>query len=83
LISDTNGNLLYESPSSNPPLGYATGEFLGKSLMKLVHPDDVEHVQGRLAELIHDPGLHPREQFPPQASGRALGLGGGSWFKHA
>ncbi|HUG34759.1 MAG TPA: PAS domain S-box protein, partial [Anaerolineales bacterium] len=57
------GSLLYESPSSTPTLGFQSGEFLGESLFKLVHPDDLELVLARFEELIHDRSLHYRERF--------------------
>ncbi len=62
-IIAADGALLYESPSANPTLGYRNGEFLGKSLFQLVHPDDLERVQERFAQLVRNPDLHPREQF--------------------
>jgi len=54
---------LYESPSADPTLGYASGEFLGQSLFQLIHPDDLDRVQSRFAQFIQDASLHPREQF--------------------
>ncbi len=62
-IIAADGALLYESPSANPTLGYRTGEFLGKSLFQLIHPDDLERVQGQFAQLVGNPDFHPREQF--------------------
>lgn len=62
-IITPDGKLLYESPSSNPTLGYRPGEFLGTSLFHLVHPDDLERVLSRFGELVNDRNLHPRERF--------------------
>jgi PAS domain S-box-containing protein len=62
-ILDASGRLLYESPSSNPMLGYRSSEFIGKNLLQLVHPDDQERVQQILDKLIRDPNLHPRDKF--------------------
>lgn len=62
-ILSAEGVLLYESPSSNPTLGYQPGEFLGKNLFMMVHPDDLQRVQYRLEEILRDPTLHPREEF--------------------
>jgi len=62
-IISADGTLLYESPSTNPTLGYKHGEYLGRDLLQLVHVDDVERVQRKLSELARDPDLHPREQF--------------------
>ena len=62
-ILDAEGNLLYESPSSNPLLGYQPGEFLGQSLFSLIHPDDRERIQNKLAQLVADPATQPRDEF--------------------
>lgn len=62
-ILDASGTLLYESPSSNPTLGYPSVQFIGKNLFQLIHPDDGERIQNTLAELVRNPDLHPREQF--------------------
>ena len=62
-ILDAEGRLLYESPSANPTLGYQPGEFLGRSLFPLVHPEDLPRVQNRFAELLQHPERHPRERF--------------------
>jgi PAS domain S-box-containing protein len=62
-IVAADGSLLYESPSSNPTLGYRSGEFLDKNLFQLVHPDDLERVQNQFAQLLQDPNYHPRDRF--------------------
>ena len=62
-IVSADGSLLYESPSANPTLGYQPGEFLGKNLFQLVHPDDQARIQREFEELLHDPTLHPRDRF--------------------
>jgi len=62
-ILAADGTLLYESPSSNPTLGYQPGEFLGRNLFKLIHPDDHERVENDLARLLNDSNLDHRDQF--------------------
>ena len=62
-ILDTDGTLLYESPSSNPLLDYQAGEFVGQNLFQLLHPDDQERAGEILGQLVNDPQLHPRERF--------------------
>ena len=62
-IVSADGSLLYESPSSDPTLGYRPGEFLNKNLFQLVHPDDLARVQSQFAQLLHNPDLHPRDRF--------------------
>jgi PAS domain S-box-containing protein len=62
-IITPDGLLLYESPSSNPTLGYQPEEFLGVNLYQLVHPDDLGRVLSLLEELVRDRSLHPRDRF--------------------
>ncbi|HCR71487.1 MAG TPA: hypothetical protein DIW23_08600 [Anaerolineae bacterium] len=62
-IISADGSLLYESPSSNPTLGYQQGEFLNRSLFELVHPDDLKRVQSQFAKLLQYPSHHPRLRF--------------------
>jgi len=62
-IVSADGSLLYESPSSNPTLGYESEEFLNKSLFELIHPDDLARVQHQFAQLLQDPNQHPRDRF--------------------
>jgi PAS domain S-box-containing protein len=57
------GRLLYESPSANPTLGYAPGQFLGQDLFQLVHPEDLERLQRLFMHLVQEPGFHVRDEF--------------------
>lgn len=47
------------SPSAAPSLGYEYGEKLGSSIYQLIHPDDVERVADRFAQIAARPGLSP------------------------
>ncbi|MFH0848035.1 MAG: PAS domain S-box protein [archaeon] len=49
-LIDTRGGIQYVSPSCKNILGYDPGALVGKSLFKIVHPDDLERVQGWVAE---------------------------------
>ena len=62
-ILSVNGELLYESPAVNPTLGYEYGEFQGRNLFQLLHPDDRGRVQGQFAALLQDPSQHACDQF--------------------
>ena len=62
-LLSADGRLLYESPSANPTLGYAPGEFLGHSLFQIVHSEDLERVQVLFTDLIQMPGSSVRAQF--------------------
>ena len=62
-ILTAGGDLIYESPTSQPILGYPYGEFLGRNLFALVHPNDTDRIHKTLAELIREPGAKPRVRF--------------------
>jgi PAS domain S-box-containing protein len=49
------GTVLYTTPASSRVLGYAHGEFLGRSGFEVVHPDDQGRARGLLAELTGRP----------------------------
>ncbi len=55
-ILDAQGNLLWESPSATSLLGYRFNEFIGHSILELVHPEDLEWVQRQFAEVASKPG---------------------------
>src|SRR5437868_8393794 len=42
VLFDTNGMLLYVSPSTTRLLGYTPEELVGRSAFELIHPEDVE-----------------------------------------
>lgn len=46
-LLDAEGRLLWESPSANLMLGYEPGEYTGRNIFELIHPDDLERA-GRL-----------------------------------
>jgi PAS domain S-box-containing protein len=62
-ILSASGELLYESPTVDPTLGYEYGEFQGRDMFQLVHPDDLERVQAQFAALLQDPSKPSRDQF--------------------
>jgi PAS domain S-box-containing protein len=62
-ILSIDGDLIYESPTVSPTLGYRHGEFQGRSILQLVHPDDLERVQNQFAALVQDPNKQARDQF--------------------
>jgi two-component system cell cycle sensor histidine kinase/response regulator CckA len=49
---DPDGTFVYVSPSYETLLGYPPSALVGTSAFALVHPEDVPHVQGVLAESI-------------------------------
>jgi PAS domain S-box-containing protein len=68
-ILDAQGNLLWESPSTNTLLGYRFNEFLGRSILELVHPEDLEWVQRQFAEVASKPGSRQAGMFRLRTAG--------------
>ena len=54
-IIDANGNLQYGGSSHGRVLGYAQEEQVGKSMLDLVHPDDLQEAAQLFARLVDDP----------------------------
>lgn len=52
-LIDSQGKLLYASPSTQRLLGYTPEELLGRIAVDLVHPDDREHAMSTLAAVRH------------------------------
>ncbi len=44
-FTDTEGNLVYASPSHKTVLGFSPEERVGRSTFEVVHPDDIEKIQ--------------------------------------
>lgn len=53
---DGEGKLCYQSPAFKETFGYEPHEWEGKSVLKLVHPDDLPAVQEKLAHIAQEPG---------------------------
>ena len=61
LASD--GTLLWESPSTTRNLGYAPGEFVGRNIFELMHPEDLAWTRDAYARLLQEPGARQRGTF--------------------
>jgi PAS domain S-box-containing protein len=59
---DANCNFLYISPQFTTILGYPTQDWIGRSAMDLVHPDDVKVVEGAILALLRT-GVSPEYEF--------------------
>lgn len=57
------GTLLYENPSSAPPLGYERGTFQGQDIRQLLHPDDMERAMRTWAEVVSGAGISRPSSF--------------------
>ena len=54
-LVDAEGNIQYCSPAIRRILGYPADEFVGINVFTLIHPDDIDAVRLRLAEVVRDP----------------------------
>lgn len=55
-VLDADGTVRYESPSIERMLGYGQEELVGEYAFDYVHPDDLEQVVSRFAEVLSEPG---------------------------
>src|SRR6266851_9069683 len=55
-LLDRNGMVLYASPSTTRVLGYTSEEFVGRSALQLIHPNDLEQTTYALAAVVEEPG---------------------------
>ncbi len=54
LIMSAEGLISYESPSWSSNMGYRPGAFIGKSLLSILHPEDLPFVFSDFKGLTHD-----------------------------
>jgi diguanylate cyclase (GGDEF)-like protein/PAS domain S-box-containing protein len=52
LIVSAEGVITYSSPSIERVLGYSTDDFVGRDASDLLHPEDVDELVARLAEIV-------------------------------
>lgn len=62
-ILNEQGSLVYASPSSQRMLGYAPGEFIGKSPLALIHPDDYDRVLALFHHLTQQSGCRMTAEY--------------------
>ncbi len=55
-LLDAEGNIIYEGPTVERIIGYKPGEWLGKKVIDLVHPDDLHIVQYTFNKLLKNSG---------------------------
>ncbi len=57
LLSDTQGNYSYASPSIEPTLGYTPAEFTTINGFDIIHPEDIQSIANAFETLLATPGL--------------------------
>ena len=62
-VIDADGRLCYASPSHWTTLGYEPNDLVGRPMLELVHPDDVQVARESLAEALRRPGAAGRATF--------------------
>ena len=62
-IVDTNGTIVYQSPSSARVFGYSPTELIGRSTFSHVHPDDRERLEAMFADGIENDIPEARATF--------------------
>jgi PAS domain S-box-containing protein/putative nucleotidyltransferase with HDIG domain len=63
LLIDAQGTIFFGSPATERLLGYSSQEFLGRSGLDDVHPDDLKSVREILARLVSEPGSTQRLEY--------------------
>ncbi|MBF6598921.1 MAG: EAL domain-containing protein [Dehalococcoidia bacterium] len=58
-ICDGDGTLRYATPAVERLMGYRPDEWIGRSLLEMVHPDDVGPAAASLEAVAAEPGVHP------------------------
>ena len=62
-LVDINGTIRYESDSIKHILGYHATELVGKNIMELMHPDDIETVSAAFINCTQHNGIAPMVEF--------------------
>jgi PAS domain S-box-containing protein len=62
-IIDSNGVILYHSPSSERVTGYSPREVIGRSALDFIHPDDIEEFSAAAGKTSRNPGVATSFEF--------------------
>jgi len=62
-VLDAEGHIVYASPAAEAVLGWPIGEWIGRDVFELVHPEDRERVAARFAEAVAAEGLTEPVEF--------------------
>ena len=58
-IAAVDGRVRFQSPSVRQVFGYEANDILGRDLLELVHPDDVEQIRFDFRRVAADPAIAP------------------------
>ncbi len=58
VVGDSEGTVMYASPSLERILGYRTEEYIGTNGARYIHPDDLDRVMAATREVLMQPGIH-------------------------
>ncbi|MGA3354649.1 MAG: PAS domain-containing protein, partial [Acidimicrobiales bacterium] len=67
-VLDDQARVLYANPAAERLLGFVPEEQLGKNMLELVHPDDLEAIASRFSEVKLRPGSSPPAIFRFQSA---------------
>lgn len=62
-VIDSNGYIIYESPSVKKNFGYDPGDLIGRSAFKFIHPDDTKMVLDVFKKAIKEPDSSKTLEF--------------------
>jgi diguanylate cyclase (GGDEF)-like protein/PAS domain S-box-containing protein len=62
VLLNADGIILYSSPSVQRVMGYS-GEFIGRSMLALIHPDDHPNINAVFAKVLQKPGCTIKVEF--------------------
>ena len=58
-VLDSEAELIYANPAAERMLGLSAEEYVGRNMIDLVHPDDLEAVLEAFQRDLSEPGVHP------------------------
>ena len=76
LILDANARVQYMSPSADRLMGYREDEWLGREVLEIVHPDDLELTAGAFGRALERPGVNEPLEVRVRQGGN-----GWRWFE--
>ena len=68
-VLNTDGTILYESPSARRITGHAPSDLLGKPVLNFIHPDDAQKTSDAVAQAFQIPGTRQSAEVRFRTSG--------------